>query len=573
VFSDPAINDLPVPDPPRETRNHTDSFGFGLPSFSDFAGNSVDAYESMNFDYDDPDNFGVYVYNPSPEVSMAMQDFFDIDCDECPEEKESEESTIQNYFHAEGNHDFTNVILSAGSDSEEEFEDLRGAGVLTKKHIEAFSSFTSAALQQVSNKRKWSKAGLEDILSALSEGSESIFGASLFPKSVHMLEKESDVFWKRNDTKRILCNTCGSSYSSDCASDSLCSYKRYVGNRLSRCDSALFGVNAKGKRVPLKVFTYFPLKNSLARILERPKVFRKCIYGIQRIACAGRDITDIYEGSMFQDNYKDECIKYLSNDLDYVPIYLMLNCDGFIPFKHRPKHSSWVFIITICNLPRALRNKEEFSIIWTVAQPPSGGFSGILDDLVTDLERVFEGFFVNGKKCKAKVVMTCCDLPASRKLLGFTAINSTVACQFCKHQWPRQNSQAIVPDFSDCSSFLNSGLKTHSELCESAAEYRACTTETARVEIAQISGFKDSPFLRLPYFDLIEVQTLDIMHLLGCGVIKKMVQMIVSPADFGLDPNLFLKKITSLFFKMFLTILINTYLKMCIRYLLNFWNI
>lgn len=273
----------------------------------------------------------------------------------------------------------------------------------------------------------------------------------------------------------------------------------------------------------------------------------KCKYGISRIAYStGVDLLDIYDGSVFQGKYKDECKNYLEGNLDYMPIYVMLNCDGFCPYKYRT-YSSWCFVLTICNLPRALRNKKDFTILWSVVHPPQdGGFDGILEELVRNLESVYNGFFVNGLKFRVRLAMTCCDLPASRKLLGFTACNSTVACQFCKYKWPRQNSDdgpnrkgPPQPDFSGVE-FLQHGNKSHEDLVHASALYRNCRTIGGREEISIENGFRDTPLLNLEYIDLMEIQTLDIMHLLGLGVVKKMILMICNPGMYTVDPQLLL---------------------------------
>lgn len=71
--------------------------------------------------------------------------------------------------------------------------------------------------------------------------------------------------------------------------------------------------------------------------------------------------------------YSERGLLNLSGNTPYFPLCIMLNCDGFCPFKYRT-HSSWAFIISICNLPRCLRNKQEFTVLWSVVEPPATAY-------------------------------------------------------------------------------------------------------------------------------------------------------------------------------------------------------
>jgi hypothetical protein len=52
---------------------------------------------------------------------------------------------------------------------------------------------------------------------------------------------------------------------------------------------------------------------------------------------------DLYDGSTCQKMYQEECVKYMDGEIDYFPLYLIFNADGFqnsqrfpifyVPFK------------------------------------------------------------------------------------------------------------------------------------------------------------------------------------------------------------------------------------------------
>jgi hypothetical protein len=54
-----------------------------------------------------------------------------------------------------------------------------------------------------------------------------------------------------------------------------------------------------------------PLDISLSNLLKIENVLENCIYGVKRTAISnGRDLQDIYDGSYFQENYKQECLDF-----------------------------------------------------------------------------------------------------------------------------------------------------------------------------------------------------------------------------------------------------------------------
>ncbi len=290
---------------------------------------------------------------------------------------------------------------------------------------------------------------------------------------------------------------------------------------LKSLNSPLYDIR-NGKSYPKVPFYCFPLKCLMTNFLENNEFLENMRYGIKRIAYSSGDIMDIYDGKVCQRLYKEECVQYLSGTLDYFPIYLMFNSDGFVTSERKQK-SLWGFNFSFVNLPRALRFKKEFTLVWSIVHAYEFGFEGILDALVNELEVLNEGFEVNGIKFKVKLIMTCCDLPAARKMLGFASYNALIPCSFCKHKFPRfdnsqsnndSNSFSTKPNFCGLD-FKVSGPKLHSELKQVAADYQNAPTESERKSIEKENGFSTTPFLRLPYFDIVDVQTIDGMHLFG----------------------------------------------------------
>jgi hypothetical protein len=464
----------------------------------------------------------------APNGIMLMDAVLEDRKDEGQDENESEEEVQE--LEDEEKKDSVDNSLPREEIESQYFSEMNDVEKEFSEKANLFKTLSSHLFRKAFADFNLTRSCMEEILKSLSSLSEAVFGLSLFEPSMYFLEKEFMNDWSECLVQKMLCTKCGAAYEkSNDNEQRLCACVSYERNRRVVCNSPLLEKSSAEKWRPVCMFNYVPLNVSFSRILQTEYVLDKCKYGISRIANSPGDLMDIYDGEIFQRKYKDECQSFLDGQLPYFPIYVMLNCDGFCPFKYRV-HSSWCFLLTICNLPRCLRNKQEFTILWSVVEPPKdGGMNGILEELVKDLQSVYDGFKVNGQVIRVKLVMTCCDLPASRKLLGFTSISSTVACQFCKYQFPRQSSQKLSPPNFSGFEYEKHGVKCHSDLVESSILYINCRTSKRRKEIAKKSGFRDSPFLKLEYLDIMDIQTIDIMHLIGLGVVKRMLLMITKP--------------------------------------------
>jgi hypothetical protein len=385
--------------------------------------------------------------------------------------------------------------------------------------LEMFLRFISDYSCAVSMKHFVPKTTLSELLRGYSIAAEEYFGKASCIKSTYFLEKPFNIFWKENVKLYALCSICGAAHKvlgrdtkMKCSSSKFLNYRNVIcGNAL--CDEA----NGLAK-VP---FYCFPLQSLLKNFLQSEGFMDYMKYGIERIASSSKDIMDIYDGSVCQSMYKEECLNYLSGTIDYMPIYLMFNSDGFVTSERNQK-SLWGFNFSFINLPRSMRFKKEYTMVWTIVHAYTFGFDGILDVLVDELKALNEGFVVDGQKFKVKMIMSCCDLPASRKMLGFVAHNATIPCSFCKHIFPRfeiPNSSAgenfsSKPNFCGLD-YKNSGAKSHNELKESAKSYKCAPTQKMRDAIEKDFGYTHSPFIDLNYLDIINVQTIDGMHLFG----------------------------------------------------------
>ena len=118
----------------------------------------------------------------------------------------------------------------------------------------------------------------------------------------------------------------------------------------------------------------------------------------------------------------------------------MLNVDWLQPFKHIP-YSVGVMYVVVTNLPRSDRFKEENVIlvgIIPVPSEPSLNINSYLSPLVDKFLLLWDGVRIRHHDSpaipelfKGALLCVACDIPASRKLCGFTGCQFKMGCNKC----------------------------------------------------------------------------------------------------------------------------------------------
>ena len=123
-------------------------------------------------------------------------------------------------------------------------------------------------------------------------------------------------------------------------------------------------------------------------------------------------------------------------DLPY-NLGLMLNVDWFQPYDH-VQYSVGVIYLIILNLPRAERYKiENIIIVGCIPGPREPcNMNSYLQPLVDDLLKLWKGITVRLPSSDEVVIRgallgVSCDLPATRKICGFSGHSATMRCSKC----------------------------------------------------------------------------------------------------------------------------------------------
>lgn len=208
---------------------------------------------------------------------------------------------------------------------------------------------------------------------------------------------------------------------------------------------------------------------------------------------------------------------------------LMLNVDWFQPFKHS-LYSVGAIYIVFMNLPRELRFKpENVMLVGVIPGPhePKLTINTYLKPLVEELNILWKGIQYKPSEsnvsCTFRAALLCvgCDVPAARKVCGFTSHASNNGCSKCKKFF-----QGSVSERIDFSGFDPCPMRTNEEHRQQAEDILNQTSLTDKASKEQQYGTRFTELMMLPYFDCVRFHIIDPMHNLFTGTAKHIMKNI-----------------------------------------------
>ena len=174
---------------------------------------------------------------------------------------------------------------------------------------------------------------------------------------------------------------------------------------------------------------------------------------------------------------------------------------------------------------------------------PRQHINTFLSPLVKDMQVLFDGASftsvsgVTNITIRAFLACIACDLPATRKVCGFSNFNANFGCSKCLKRFPT-SVFGCKPSYNgfNCDTWEARSLKTHTG---KALECQKVSTATDRKRIWHESGIKYSELVCHPYFDIIRCHVIDPMHCIFLGLAKHNIQIwkdkkILTANDFSL---------------------------------------
>ena len=298
-------------------------------------------------------------------------------------------------------------------------------------------------------------------------------------------------------------------------------------NFRTTCGAQLLKTRLNGQRsqTPIKQYAYLPLEESLKRLFRRQD-FESKIEEWRAVQYEIGTFTDVYDGMRWRALRDSNRVPFVNAPRS---LMLTLNVDWFSPFEGT--YSLGAIYLIVNNLPRAERYKTENVILVGVMpgpkEPSTYEMNHYLQPLVNDLLRLFNGVSMtthqhpNGTTVRAALFNIACDIPASRKVSGFTGHSSTRACNKCTRQFTCFEGTTKL----DYSGHTLGEQHTKIMNARAAEQWLQAPSNAARQRLERDTGTRWSEVHRLQYFDPVRDTVIDPMHNLFLGTASKMVEI------------------------------------------------
>ena len=334
----------------------------------------------------------------------------------------------------------------------------------------------------------------------------------------------------------VVCEKCHSVYDFDSCYDldekgnrvaKKCQYIKYPQCNMKPCNEVLL-INSVYTRskiphlVPKKVFCYQSLINSIERLLVYKDILNILNHWKNRDEYNGF-LCDIYDGRIWKE-FVSECI-----DDGRLNLGVMLNVDWFNPFK-KAMYSAGGMYLTVLNLPRQLRFKEEYSILLGIIpgpKEPSLTINSYLAPFVQELDMLSTGVWVKCDHVPKGRILVCCrllgvtsDIPAIRKVCGHLGIHAAYGCHKCIKKFTKVGKRTNFSGFD----VDNWKIRENREHRSNAQAHFNAQNKDEMEKIESSTGVRYSTLMELEYFDMIRGSCIDPMHNLFLGTCKHLME-------------------------------------------------
>lgn len=270
---------------------------------------------------------------------------------------------------------------------------------------------------------------------------------------------------------------------------------------------------------PHRLFFHQRLTEWLARMMSF-KTFELSLEGsISRKKRKDGKMSDIWDGSMWR-SFKLDGKIYTQSSGNLVFGFF---CDWFNPYgKQSARHISVGILLMVCfNLPPDIRydthNLFLYGMIPGPREPTSEQMEPFLSPLIDELKTLSTGIYFSetslypqGRLIRAVCWPLIADVPAMKKVSGFSSHSSTNFCSKC---------YITLEDINDVN------LNTYK--CRTSRSHRQevqlwleAPTAKKRNERLIEDGVRYTVFSELPYWQPIEFPTVDPMHCLILGLLR-----------------------------------------------------
>jgi hypothetical protein len=314
-----------------------------------------------------------------------------------------------------------------------------------------------------------------------------------------------------------------------------CTFRRYG----SRCGELLVRpktIQNIRVNVPIKPYVVFDFTDWMSGLLARPGYEEMMDGAWERMKpSADGTLKDIFQGSIIREfKGPDGKTHFSLSGGEGTGRYLFsLGFDFFNPLGNKisgKKVSNGVISLVCVNFPMEVRYKPENMFLVGIPpgprEPQLDQINPYLRPIVDIFERFWQGvrftrtfLYALGRLVLCALILVICDLPAARKVGGFSGPKQEYFCSVC---WCNQTQHG----YKDID-HIAWERRTNEECRNFAERYRSATNEKAAASSFDRTGLRWSELLRLPYYDPTRFLVVDPMHNLFLGLIKEHFQGIL----------------------------------------------
>lgn len=300
--------------------------------------------------------------------------------------------------------------------------------------------------------------------------------------------------------------------------------------RCTACAEVLTQLRPNGSAHRVKrTFVRVSLRDQLLRLLALPGWLDSCDAWPSRRAPEGV-MADVHDGRLWAEH--ETTLR------DEKGLALMLTIDWFQPWD-ATQYSVGLIFAVVLNLPRTARYRPENMLLVGVIPGPSEPktvnphVEAFVDELL-EMQAMPLECEHRGRPRRVPVVLlgVTADIPALRKLCGFAGHSAERGCSKCMALFRPTNRGNRKRNIEDAErehdpndalygkldpAWTPRDIDAHRQAAQAYQE----SNRGARDRIVREQGLRWSQLLRLPHFNIVRQHTVDVMHTVFLGTVKR----------------------------------------------------
>ncbi|XP_022180891.1 uncharacterized protein LOC111041045 [Myzus persicae] len=248
--------------------------------------------------------------------------------------------------------------------------------------------------------------------------------------------------------------------------------------------------------------------NGILTILKKHECFSclpkdaRTLLKTKSVEC--NSIKKVNPGTYYHFGIENGIIRHFLDSISNEEIKLVVGIDG-LPISKSSSTQFWPILAYI----RSISNHVFPIGVYCGTQKPNDSNDYLKDFVIEAEQLILNGIFINGKFYKVVLDVVCCDVPAKSFVLKIKGHNGFYSCTRCKIEGEYIEKRLCFP-YSEPSN--RPPERTHHDYVQ-------------RTQISHHVYSNNSCLVEIPRFDIVKGFSLDYMHLVCLGVVKKLLML------------------------------------------------